>query len=198
MIQALTDTHDMDGQVPGEPQADPAAVDAVQAASRCMISLGAEAGELTAAQRRALGMLASRSQWRPADLAGASRVAPSSAGRMCDRLARKGKLRTRRASRDRRAVLVSVTGAGRKVADGAAGRQRALVAGVLGRLPAPARREAAEAFRDLAAAAGEVPGTQWREPAAGGAPVPGPRPPARPSGPAPQVPPARARAQERP
>jgi hypothetical protein len=50
----------MDGQVPREPQADPAAVDAALAASRRMISPGSEAGELTAAPRRALGVLASR------------------------------------------------------------------------------------------------------------------------------------------
>jgi DNA-binding MarR family transcriptional regulator len=164
-----------------------------------MISLGAEAGERTAAQYRALGVLASRSQWRLADLAASLGVAPSSAGRMCGRLARKGLLRTRRASRDRRAVLVSVTAAGRKVADEAAGRQRALVADILGRLPAPAQRAVAGAFPDLAAAAGEVPGVQWREPAAGGAPVPRPRPERpRPGGPVPQVRPAKARAQERP
>jgi DNA-binding MarR family transcriptional regulator len=122
----------MDGQVPREPQADSAAVDAVLGANRCMISLGAEAGELTAAQFRALGVLASRSQWRLADLAGALGVAPSSAGRMCDGLARKGLVRMCRAGGDRRALLVSVTAAGRKVADGAAGRRRALVAGILG------------------------------------------------------------------
>jgi DNA-binding MarR family transcriptional regulator len=96
-------------------------MDAALFASRCMISLGAEAGVLTAAHRRALGMLASRSQWRRAGPAGALGAAPSSAGRMCDRLPPKGLLRTRRASRGRRAVLVSVIPAGRKPADGAAG-----------------------------------------------------------------------------
>jgi hypothetical protein len=57
-MQSLADTRDMDGQVLREPQADPAAVDAVLAASRRMISPGSEAGELTAAQRRALGVQA--------------------------------------------------------------------------------------------------------------------------------------------
>ena len=91
--------------MPRELQADPAAVDAALAASRCMISLGAKAGELTAAQRRALGVLASRSPCRLADLAGALGVAPSSAGRTGDTLAHNDLVRTRRASRDRRAVL---------------------------------------------------------------------------------------------
>jgi DNA-binding MarR family transcriptional regulator len=179
MVQSLADTRDMGGLVTGEPQADPAAVDAVLAVSRCMISPGAEAGKLTAAHCRALGVLASRSTSRLADLAGALGVAPPSAGRICERLARKGLLRARRARGDRRAVLVSLTAAGRKVADEAAGRQRALVAGILGRFPVPAQRAVA----------------QWPQWAAEGAPLP--RPPARPGGPVPQVPPARARAQER-
>ena len=187
----------MDGQVPREPQADPAAVDAVLAASRRVISPGAEAGEPTAAQCRALGLLASRSHWRLADLAGALGVAPSSAGRMCDRLARQGLVRARRASGDRRAVLISVTAAGRKAAEEAAGRQRALAAGILARFPAPAQRAVAEAFRDFAAAAGEVPVGRWPQSAQAGAPVPRPRPAARPGGPVPRVPPIRARAQER-
>jgi DNA-binding MarR family transcriptional regulator len=170
-------------------------VDAVLAASRRMISPGAEAGEPTAAQCRALGLLASRSHWRLADLAGALGVAPSSAGRMCDRLATKGLVRTRRASRDRRAVLISVTTGGRKVAEEAAGRQRALVAGILARFPAPAQRAVAEAFRDFTAATGEVPG-RWPRPAPAGAPVPRPRPAARPGRPVPQVHSIRARAQE--
>jgi DNA-binding MarR family transcriptional regulator len=182
--------------VAGEPQADPAAVDAVLAASRRVISPGSEAGEPTAAQRRALGVLASRSHWRLADRAGALGVAPSSAGRVCDRLARKGLVRTRRASCDRRAVIVSLTAAGRKAAEEAEGRQRALVAGILARFPAPAQRAVAEAFRDFAAAAGEVPAGRRPQPAPAGTPVPHPRPAARPGRPVPQVPPIRPRAQE--
>jgi len=127
-------------------------VDAILAVSWCMTSPGAEAGEPTAVQCRALGVLASRSTSRLADLADALGVAPSSAGRMCERLARKGLLNTRRASGDRRAVLVSLTAAGRKVSDEAAGRQRALVASILGRFPVPAQRAVAEAFRDEARA----------------------------------------------
>jgi DNA-binding MarR family transcriptional regulator len=182
--------------VTGEPQADPAAVDAVLAGSRRVISPGAEAGEPAAAQRRALGVLASRSPWRLADLEGALGVAPSSAGRMCDRLARQSLVRARRASRDRRAALISVTAAGRKVAEEAEGRQRALAAGILARFPAPAQRAVAEAFRDFAAAAGEVLVGRRPQPAQAGAPVPRPRPAARPGRPAPRVPPTQARAQE--
>jgi DNA-binding MarR family transcriptional regulator len=171
-------------------------VDAVLAAGRRVISPDAEAGEPTAAQRRALGALTSRSHWRLADLAGALGVAPSSAGRMCDRVARQGLVRARQSSRDRRAVLISVTAAGRKLAEEAEGRQRALAAGILARFPAPAQRAVAEAFRDFAAAAGEVPVGRRPQSAQAGAPVPRPRPAARPGGPVPRVPPIRPRAQE--
>ena len=140
-------------------------------------------------------LLASRSHWRLADLAAAPGVA-SSAGRMCARLARKGLVRTHRASRDRRAVLISATAAGRKVAEEAAGRQRALVAGILARFPAPAQRAVAEAFRDSTAAAGEVPGGRRPQPAPGRGARAAPAAAARPGSPVPQVPSIRARAQE--
>ena len=116
---------------------------------------------------------------------------------MCDRPARQGLVRARRASRDRRAVLIPVTAAGRKAAEEAEGRQRALAAGTLARFPAPAQRAVAEAFRDFAAAAGEFPPAGRPQSAQAGAPVPRPRPAARPGGPVPRVPPIRPRAQER-
>lgn len=79
--------------------------------------------------------------------AGALEVAPSAAGRMCDRLVRKGVIRRHRARADRRSVLVSVTAAGRQVVDQATTRRRMLIEGILAKLPAdnPAggRRDAA-------------------------------------------------------
>ena len=113
-------------------------------ASRSLIavatkSLGAAAEETTIAQYRALVVLASRGPRRLVDLAGALDVAPSTAGRMCDRLARKGLIRRHRARGDRRAVLVAVTSAGREVVDQAAARRRALIADILAKLP-PVRK----------------------------------------------------------
>ena len=107
----------MDGPGP-----DARAVEAVLTASRAMIavatrSLGAAAEETTIAQYRTLVVLASRGPQRMVDLAGALGVAPSTAGRMCDRLVRKGLIRRQRARTDRRAVLVSITPAGRIVVD---------------------------------------------------------------------------------
>jgi len=84
--------------------ADEAAVDAVLTASRTLVavatqSLGAAAEDTTLAQYRALVVLASRGPQRMSDLAAALDVTPSTAGRMCDRLLRKGLIRRHRAAR---------------------------------------------------------------------------------------------------
>jgi DNA-binding MarR family transcriptional regulator len=158
--------------------ADPAAVEAVLTASRSLIavatrSLGTAAEETTIAQYRALVVLASRGPQRLVDLAGALDVAPSTAGRMCDRLVRKGLIRRHRARADRRAVLVSITAAGRQVVDQATARRRALIAATLVKLPARRQRAVAETLIAFAEAAGEVPDSEWPQatpasPGAGG------------------------------
>ena len=153
-------------EVARELPADPAAVDAVLTASRSLVavatrSLGAAAEEVTIAQYRALVVLASRGPQRMADLAAALDVAPSTAGRMCDRLVRKGLIRRHRARADRRAVLVSVTAPGRLVVDQATARRRALIGEILGRLPASRQRAVAEALAAFADAAGEIPDHHW-------------------------------------
>jgi DNA-binding MarR family transcriptional regulator len=181
MLQTLSDARDV-GKRPA--REDPAAVEAVLTASRSLIavatwSLGAAAEETTIAQYRALVVLASRGPRRMVDLAGALGVAPSTAGRMCDRLVRKGLIRRHRARADRRAVLVSVTAAGRLVVDQATARRRALLAEIMAQLPAETQRAVAEALAAFAAAAGEVPDSQWPPPgpveesAAAGSRVPG-------------------------
>ncbi len=124
-------------------------------------SLGAAAEDTTIAQYRTLVVLASRGPQRMVDLAGALGVAPSTAGRMCDRLVRKGLIRRQRARTDRRAVLVSITAAGRGVVDGATARRRALIAGILSRLPVFTQHTIAEALRAFAEASGEIPDSQW-------------------------------------
>jgi DNA-binding MarR family transcriptional regulator len=159
-----------------EQVADEETVDAVLTASRTMVavatrSLGAAAEETTIAQYRALVVLASRGPQRLVDLAGALDVAPSTAGRMGDRLVRKGLIRRHRARADRRSVLVSLTAAGRQVVDDATTRRRALIAGIMGRLPGEQQQAVAAAMALFAAAAGEIPDSQWP-------PVPAEAPPA--------------------
>jgi DNA-binding MarR family transcriptional regulator len=169
MIQALSDAQDAGEAETCRDAVDAGAVDAVLTASRSLISvatrsLGAAAEETTIAQYRALVVLASRGPQRMVDLAGALDVAPSTAGRMCDRLVRKGLIRRHRARADRRAVLVSLTAAGRQVVDQATARRRALIADILAKLPAGAQRAVAEALRAFADAAGEVPDSKWPPP----------------------------------
>jgi DNA-binding MarR family transcriptional regulator len=149
-----------------EPSADEAAVDAVLTASRTMVavatmSLGPAAEDTTIAQYRALVVLASRGPQRLVDLAGALGVMPSTAGRMCDRLVRKGLIRRHRARADRRAVQVSITAAGRDVVDQATARRRALIATILGRLPADRQAAVANALQAFTEAAGEIPDSRW-------------------------------------
>ena len=145
---------------------DDAAVDAVMTASRTLIavaalSLGTAAEETTIAQYRALVVIASRGPQRLVDLAEALAVGPSTTGRTCDRLARKGLVRRHRTRADRRAVLVSLTAAGRQVGDEAAGRRRDLIAGILRVLPASQQHAVGDALAAFAAAAGEVSERAW-------------------------------------
>jgi DNA-binding MarR family transcriptional regulator len=155
---------------PGGPDA--AVVDAVLTASRAFValatmSLGDTADDTTIAQYRALVVLASRGPQRMGDLAAALDVTASTAGRMCDRLARKGQVSRHRARDDRRAIRVSITAAGREVVDAATARRRALIAAVMARLPAGEQDAVAGALRAFAQAAGEMPDSEWH----GGGPV---------------------------
>jgi len=141
-------------------------VDAVLTASRALIavatkSLGAAAEETTIAQYRALVVLASRGPQRLVDLSSALGVAPSTAGRMCDRLVRKGLIRRHRARADRRVVLVSLTPPGRQVVDEATSRRRALIREILGGLPSAKHQAVADALLAFTEAAGEIPDSQW-------------------------------------
>src|ERR1700753_1609372 len=131
-MQALTYARIMNNQAGPRPLPDPGAVDAVLTASRTVVavatkSLGAAAEETTIAQYRTLVVLASRGPQRMVDLAEALDVAPSTGGRVCERLGRKGLVRRHRARGDRRTVLVSVTTTGRQVVDQATSRRRALI-----------------------------------------------------------------------
>jgi DNA-binding MarR family transcriptional regulator len=157
-------------------QADEAAVDAVLTASRALVavatmSLGAAAEDTTIAQYRALVVLASRGPQRMAGLAAALAVTPSTAGRMCDRLVRKGLIRRQRARADRRTVQVSITAAGRQVVDQATARRRELIAGILAKLPARQQPAIAEALQAFARAAEEIPDSLWPADPAGPKPA---------------------------
>ena len=156
----------MTGVTVTEHQVDEAAVDAVVTASRALVavatmSLGAAAEDTTIAQYRALVVLASRGPQRMVDLAAALAVTPSTAGRMCDRLVRKGLIRRQRARADRRIVQVSITAAGLQVVNQATARRRELIAGILAKLSARQQSAIADALQAFARAAGEIPDSLW-------------------------------------
>lgn len=140
--------------------------DALVGASRALVAVAARslaglAEEVTLAQYRVLVELAARGPQRVADLAGALAVQPSTATRMCDRLAAKRLVRKRRTSRDRRAVRVSLTPTGRDLLREVARRRRVEIAEILGRLATEDRRLVLTALRAFAEAAGEVPEQDW-------------------------------------
>ena len=68
-------------------------------------------------------------------------------------------------------VQVSITPAGRQVVDQATARRRVLLAAILANLPAEQQLAVAVALEAFAAAAGEVPDSEWPEGPAGGEPA---------------------------
>ncbi len=141
-------------------------VDAVLGASRALVAVAARsladlAEDVTLAQYRVLVELASRGPQRSAEIAETLRVERSTAGRMCDRLVRKGLVQRRRESADRRAVRISLTKAGRDLVDEVTRRRRSEIARILRRMPVADRGPVRVALRAFADAAGEVPEQAW-------------------------------------
>lgn len=140
--------------------------DAVLSASRVLVavaarSLAAVADEVTLTQYRALVVLASRGPQTVAALAEAVAVTPPTASRLCDRLERKGLVERRADARDRRAVSLGLTTAGRELVDAVTRRRREEIAGLLEAIPAEGQRALVEALTQLSEAAGEVPEQDW-------------------------------------
>lgn len=141
-------------------------VDAVLGASRALVAVAARsladlADDVTLPQYRVLVELASRGPQRSADIAATLRVDRSTAGRMCDRLARKGLVQRRREDADRRAVRISLSSTGRDLVDQVTRRRRAEIARILRRMPKAHRPAVLEALRAFTDAAGEVPEQAW-------------------------------------
>jgi len=138
----------------------------VLGASRALVAVAARsladlAEDVTLPQYRALVELAARGPQRPADLASALGVDPSTATRMCDRLVRKQLVQRRRISADRRGVGISVAPAGRTLVEEVTRRRRAEIEQILQRMPRADRASALRALRVFADAAGEVPEQDW-------------------------------------
>jgi DNA-binding MarR family transcriptional regulator len=139
-------------------------VDAVISASRALVAVAARslAGvEVTLAQYRALVVLASRGAQRAADLAVALDVNPSTATRMCDRLAAKGLIIRDHPAGDRRALEIAITPEGASLVGAVTLRRRAEVARIVASMPVSGRPALIRALRAFADAAGEVPEQDW-------------------------------------
>jgi DNA-binding MarR family transcriptional regulator len=141
-------------------------VDAVLTASRVLVAIAARslaevADEVTLTQYRSLVVLASRGPQSVAVLAEELGVTPSTVSRLCDRLVRKGLVRRREDRRDRRAVRLALTPAGRELVDAVTDRRRAEIATLLDGIVEEEQRSLVQALRRLALAAGEVPEQEW-------------------------------------
>lgn len=144
-----------------------ALVDALIAASRALVAVAARsvAGlgtEVTLPQYRALVVLASRGPRRGGvDLAAELGVNPSTATRLIDRLVRADLVDRRPLEGDRRAVLVTLRPAGRRLVTTVNRRRRVEVSRIVAALPRHVGVEAIPALRAFAEAAGEIPENQW-------------------------------------
>jgi DNA-binding MarR family transcriptional regulator len=141
-------------------------VDAVLSASRVLVAIAARslaevAEEVTLTQYRSLVVLASRGPQSVMALAEAVAVTPPTASRLCDRLVRKGLVRRREDSRDRRAVRLALTSTGRALVDAVTVRRREEITRLLDAIPLDAQRSLVASLQQLAEAAGEVPEQDW-------------------------------------
>ncbi len=140
-----------------QPTADETA-QAVFAASRVFVamaarSLGPDTGGVTLPQFRALVALSTTGPTRLVDLAADLSVAPSTAGRMCDRLERMGLLQRSRSTADRREVSHELTARGQRVVRRATRKRELAIAAVVARIPAAAQAELVRALRGFVDAA---------------------------------------------
>lgn len=141
--------------------------DAVLTASRVLVAVAARSladheDAVSLQQYRALIVLASRGPQRPRDLAAALGVDPSTATRLCDRLARKRLISRRHAGDDRRQVRVDLTAKGNLLVDSVTQRRREEIEQILSAIPISERTNLVRAFEIFAKAAGEVPDEDWQ------------------------------------
>lgn len=136
-------------------------VEDVMAASRLLVAVSVRSMQevdpaLTPIQVRTLMILGSRDSMRPSELAQALGVHPSNATRTCDKLVAAGLLDRRENPQNRRALILSLTPAGRQLITSISRRRARAISKVLGALPAERRSAVASAMGEFAAAGGEA------------------------------------------
>jgi DNA-binding MarR family transcriptional regulator len=138
---------------------DDPAVDALLVASRALVAVAARSladiDDITLPQYRALIVLRNHPGIAVTDLAEALDVHPSTATRLCDRLARKQLIRRAQGTQDRRSTELHLAADGRRLIERVTDRRRRDLAAIAAKLPDDVRARAVEALVAFAEAAGE-------------------------------------------
>jgi DNA-binding MarR family transcriptional regulator len=140
---------------------------ALLAASRALVgvaarSLGAIEDSITLPQYRALVVLGSRGEQNVGTLADVLAIHPSTATRLCDRLAGKGLIERNTSIESRREVTITISEPGRALLRSVTRRRVREINKIVERLDPKVRRAAIEALTAFAAAAGEIPDEAWK------------------------------------
>ena len=136
-------------------------VDAILTMSRVIVaiaarSLGSDGEDISLPQFRGLVLLATQGPLRPADLAVALSVDPSTVTRLCDRLVAKKLISRRRDRADRREVRLHITAGGHRLLDAVTDLRRSEIAQIVERVPRRNHGELYLAFRLFGEAAGRM------------------------------------------
>ncbi|HEY2331745.1 MAG TPA: MarR family transcriptional regulator, partial [Acidimicrobiales bacterium] len=94
--------------------------------------------------------------------ADALEIHPSTATRLCDRLAGKNLIHRESSVESRREVTVSLAPAGLQLLHSVTRRRRAEIERIVERMPAESYEQMIAAFESFAEAAGELPDSAWR------------------------------------
>ena len=149
------------GATPAEDAAG-AITDALLTASRLLVAMSARSIALvdetiTIPQFRTLVILSTRDAINLANLAGLLEVAPSTTGRMVDRLVTAGLIDRRPHPDSRRELVVTLTTRGRKIVDAVTARRREEIARVVAKMAPAERRGLVRALTAFTRAGGELP-----------------------------------------
>jgi DNA-binding MarR family transcriptional regulator len=136
-------------------------IDAVVGASRVLVGVAARSlapfdDNVTLTQFRVLVVLSQNGPQRVADLAAALGAEPSTATRLCDRLARKRLVRRQRLASDRRTVQVAISDSGQDLVNEVMDRRRAEVSRFLRRMSPADQEQLISALRMFNDAAGDA------------------------------------------
>jgi DNA-binding MarR family transcriptional regulator len=139
-----------------------ALTDAVLGASRVLVAISARSiaavnETISLPQFRLLVVLSTGGQRKVTELAEALGVNPSTATRSVDRLLEAGLVDRRTNPRSRREMLISLTGAGRRVVRTVTRRRREEIAEIVTRMPRTHRRGLVRALTAFSQAGGEPP-----------------------------------------